>query len=323
MKSYHLLTDAADFDEAWMKEHANDVTVIPDHVILTGKDDKTNDLSEFYAKDGQRKLPDADTFYDLQERYLKDGIRITTSAPTQMEIADQVAYWQTRGRDVIYLTMSANLSETTFNNGRNACVELDNPFGKRAVCLDSQCISMGLGYLIELVLENCDDFNDVITFVKAHRSLIAHPFTVFNFSYLRAGGRIGAVAATLGNSLRLKPFMDFKYRKNGKRTLDAVDLSRRNLLVRGEDRLLDKFVQQTEEQIAPSANEIIIVYGKCKSSADRLANKLAVNFPQAKVRTGYRVGATIGVHTGPDILSFFYLRKPPENLNIGTDFDYI
>ena len=324
VRQFHILTDAADFSDGWMARNANRVTVIPDHVLIDGMD-----LSVEGTSDGRRKLPPADKFYEWQSFYMKQGKRFTTSAPSVVEIMDEMRPWLKRGQDVLYLTMCANLSNATANNGRLACLELtdeldlDEEGAPQALCLDSMCISMGLGYLVQLVLENCQTVTEAVSYVKQMRARIAHPFSVAEFKYLKAGGRIGRVAGTLAGMMKLRPFMDFEFREDGKRTLDAVGQNKRNLLIRNEGDLIQRFIQQTRQQISPEADRLIIVYGDCFEWAKNLAYELAVAFPHIVPELENRVGPTIGVHTGPNILSFFYIREDDPRRFIDTDLDWV
>src|ERR1700744_684586 len=154
--------------------------------------------------DREADLPDYDAYYD----FLRSGGELPSTS--QPSLGDFLAVYEPlieRGDDVLSIHLSGDISGTvrTAEQARDVLVERGmDP--ERMVVIDSKTGCAGHGFMSVAAANRAD--HGMAAAISAARELredLQILVMVDTLEYLRRGGRIGAVSAWLGATLRVKP----------------------------------------------------------------------------------------------------------------------
>lgn len=154
--------------------------------------------------------------------------------------------------------------------------------------IDSQIVSVGLGLVViaaAKAAEAGENLQQVVTLVK---NVIpkTYIFGLLDTSeYLRRGGRIGRIQALVGSALDLKLLVTL-------RDGEVASAGRVRSRLKGIERLVNIV------QGAANIEDIAIGYSTTPDEAQGLSAKLAPFVGKDEVKL-FRLGTTLGVHTGP------------------------
>ncbi len=289
--AFYLLTDAAcDLDRAFVEKQEN-FYVFPMNYSINGKE------YEFTSYDGSPALK---LLYDQ----MRDGAVPTTAQINLNDYLDVFTRLVQEGHEVLYLCFSSGLSGTyqTAVLARSMVME-KNP-DARLYVVDTLCAAAGQGLLIYFALQQRDNGMDAATladWVTDNRQHLMHWFTVDKLDYLYRGGRVSRSTALMGDMLRIKPVMNVNF--EGK--LVAQDK------VAGRKRSLKAMAERYEQTADRSRwNTVAIAHGDCEEDAEYLCEKVRQINPDVQILR-LRVGAIIGSHTGPGIMTLFFWSNQP------------
>ena len=186
-----VVDSAGDVPTAWLE--ALDMGVIPAFV---------NFGQESFADDGV-SLPRAE-FY----RRLAEASELPRTAAPPSAIAEDVIRAQLdKAERVIVFTLSAKFS-SLHNGVRAAAARVDS---ERVLVVDTGTVSMGEGWQAICAAEAAargDSFEQVIDTARRVRARTRLVPVINTLEYLRRGGRISRVVASLGGLLQIKPMLD-------------------------------------------------------------------------------------------------------------------
>ena len=204
------------------------------------------------------------------------------------------------GKDVIFLDMSKKMSvsyEKALIGAEMACKEHPD---RKLYVMDTLCISGGLGLLVMNMVRRKEagaGFDEVVAWGEENKLRIAHRFTVDDLNYLKEGGRVSNSAALVGSILDIKPVL---YVPNAG-TLDVAQK------VRGRKASLNALIDKIGELgIAPEKQTMFICHGDCYDDAKFVADYIRERSKVQDIIINY-VGPVIGSHTGPGVVSVFFL----------------
>lgn len=287
MSDFVIITDScADLTDELYQEL--DVQVLP--LSFQFKD---SDAIYFNYADNRDMQPKA--FYDL----LRQGKTAGTSAVNVAAYSEAIEAAFRRGQDVLILCFSAALS-TTCNSARIAADDLSEQYPQRRVCVvDTTCASAGQGLLVYLAVQRQrqgSSLQEVLDWVEANKRTICHEFTVDDLSTLKRGGRISATTAVVGSMLQIKPILH-------------VDTEGKLVSVgkcRGRAAALSALVEQMATRLSDPTLPVFISHGDSLEDAQTVGELVKQRFGVTDVRYSY-VGPVIGAHTGPGVISLFYV----------------
>lgn len=285
MAPYQIFTDAtADCSPQWF-ESLPPVGIIPMRVEIGGRE-------YTYGPDGTISTED---FYALQ----KAGNYASTSQITPSQYFQSFGQALRAGNDVLYLCFSSGMSGI-FQSAQVCAEELQEEYpGRRVVCVDTRCASVGEGFLVcEAARKQAEGYTleELASWVIQHRLKVCHWFTVDVFDHLRRGGRVSAGAAVLGTALQIKPLL----RVNQDGELAVVEKPR------GRKQAIKAQLAKMEQGWLPEMGKTVVVgHGACPDGAWALQKAVQERFPEAKVLTA-DIGPIIGAHTGPGMLALIY-----------------
>ena len=238
-------------------------------------------------------------FHDFFER-IRQGEEASTSAVNPESFREVMEQTLQQGLDILFVGFSSGLS-TTYQSGCIAADDLREKYPERKILtVDSLCASLGqglyvyLGALQQQAGKSIEEVRDYLEDIKLH---LCHWFTVDDLMYLKRGGRISATTAVLGTVMQIKPVMH---------TDDAGTL--KNVTkARGRKAALKALAQKlADTAINPAEQNVFICHGDCYDDAKFVADYIRERSAEKDIIINY-VGPVIGSHTGPGVVSVFFL----------------
>ena len=277
MKEYQIFTDAT----SDLNEDLETVKIIPMNVEI-------GDKEYVYGPKGNISCSE---FYGLQ----KQGKYASTS---QINVLEYEKYFEEalkEGKDVLYISFSSGMSGTY----QTACLckkELEESYpDNRIICIDSLCAAVGEGLLIKEVDKKKREgmsMDELVDWVENNKMHLCHWFTVDNFDHLKHGGRVSAVAATLGNTLNIKPLL----------RVDEEGKLRVVKKIRGRHKAMVAQVECIVKTWSPEISKSVVIgHGDDLKAAEELKEYVENKLPDAEIYIS-DIGPIIGAHTGPGVM---------------------
>jgi DegV family protein with EDD domain len=171
-----------------------------------------------------------------------------------------------------------------------AAAEAPGPAG-RVTVLDGLSVACGTALLadgVQRLLERGTTMDEVRTWFHAARAREEFLISVDTLEYLRRGGRIGRVTATMGGLLDIRPLLTLT---NGE--VAAVGRVRRSAVFPA----FERFAVSRIPEHGPA--RVGIAHADAPERAERLAEMVARVRPRASVDRVGEIGAVVGAHGGP------------------------
>ena len=287
MRDYLIATSStADLPRPWLEEH---------HIPF---------ISYSYTVNGE---PREDDCREESRAAVYKGMRAGDDLKTSM-INEYVYYdffksLMEEGKDIIFLDMSEKMS-VSFENARRAANTIRAEYPDQHLCvMDTRCISGGLGLLVMKMValkEAGRSYSEVYTWGEENKLRIAHRFTVDDLNYLKRGGRVSNASALVGSILNIKPVL---YVPDGG-TLDVAKKAR------GRKAALNAIrdaVLSDLKGLDVTGHEMLILHADCLADAEWVRDEVRRARPEYGVIRISSLGVVIGAHTGPVLLTVFYL----------------
>ena len=263
----------------------NDVTLLPLHVLIDGKD--YEDIVEIDSREVYKTI--------------RNGGQPKTSQVSPEELLEKWTELSKSGEEGIYIAFSSELSGT-YNT---AVMMLDQVKEENKdlnlLIIDSKCASLGYGLLIKEAVrlrnsgETLDEIEEKIQFMAEH---MEHLFTVEDLDYMARGGRVSKASAFIGGLLNIKPLLHVE---DGK----LVPIEKH----RGRKKVLRRIVEIMEERGDNlSQQTIAISHGDDETVALELKALVQEKFKPKSIEI-HMIGSVIGAHAGPGAVSIFFLNK--------------
>lgn len=281
-----------------------------DYVILT---DSSCDLPDDIVKKYQLEILQLDfivegegSFHndqaDIEKVYskLRNGANIKTSAANISQASEAIEALFNQKKDILYLGFSSGLS-STYQTVYMAGQELMEEYPERKmVSVDTLAASMGQGLLVYKACQARDEgksLEENAQYIEEIKLKLCHWFTVDDLFFLKRGGRISGVTATVGTMLSIKPILHVDDEGH------LINVSK----VRGRKAAITELANRMEKlAVHPEDQDIFISHGDCIEDAEKLASIIKERFGNDRITISY-VGPVIGAHSGPGTLALFFL----------------
>ena len=281
-----------------------------DYVILT---DSSCDLPDDIVKKYQLEILQLDfivegegSFHndqaDIEKVYskLRNGANIKTSAANISQASEAIEALFNQKKDILYLGFSSGLS-STYQTVYMAGQELMEEYPERKmVSVDTLAASMGQGLLVYKACQAKDagkSLEENAQYIEDIKLKLCHWFTVDDLFFLKRGGRISGVTATVGTMLSIKPIPHVDDEGH------LINVSK----VRGRKAAITELANRMEKlAVHPEDQDIFISHGDCIEDAEKLASIIKERFGNDRITISY-VGPVIGAHSGPGTLALFFL----------------
>ncbi len=281
-----------------------------DYVILT---DSSCDLPDDIVKKYQLEILQLDfivegegSFHndqaDIEKVYskLRNGANIKTSAANISQASEAIEALFNQKKDILYLGFSSGLS-STYQTVYMAGQELMEEYPERKmISVDTLAASMEQGLLVYKACQAKDSgksLEENAQYIEEIKLKLCHWFTVDDLFFLKRGGRISGVTATVGTMLSIKPILHVDDEGH------LINVSK----VRGRKAAITELANRMENlAVHPEDQDIFISHGDCIEDAEKLASIIKERFGNDRITISY-VGPVIGAHSGPGTLALFFL----------------
>jgi len=174
----------------------------------------------------------------------------------------------------------------------NAAYSAAQSFGNRVFVIDSQHISLGLGFQVLAAADsiaNGSTLESVLEMIENIRKRIRVVAMLDTLEYVRRSGRVSWAKARIGGFLRIKPFVEVKEGK---------------VLSLGEARTRQKGIKHLKKMITKLGHleRIAILHSNSEADAHQLQQDVKPIADDASLLIN--VTTVIGVHVGPNGLGF-------------------
>lgn len=282
MSKVKIFADStSDLPKGWASKH--EIGIIPLYVVF---DDHT-------YRDGLDITPE-----QLYSKVDAIGSLPKTTAPSPKDFMDAFAPYIERGEEVVYLSLSSQLS-STYQNALLAAGEF--PEGRVHV-VDSLNLCSGIGLLVMKAVSAAQQGKsgkEIAALLEDYRNRVETEFVIDTLEYLYKGGRCSGMQHFIGSLLQIRPILKLvkgtiipAYKIRGKQE-------------KAIQQMLDNALAQKEHM----DNDLIIVAHTMNEEA---AQKLAATLRE---QTGARevalaeAGCVISSHCGPHTVAIMYMRK--------------
>ncbi|MEO1645784.1 MAG: DegV family protein [Chloroflexota bacterium] len=279
-KKIRIMTDSvADIPQTLLDEY--NIGVVPCYVNYGG---------ESYADDGEQLS--RTHFY----QYITDNNEVPTTAAPSIGDSETILRDALEGYDHLISVNVARTLSTTANNVQLACNEVDP---SRMTVIDSESVSMGIGWLALIAAEVARETGDVDAVVEAvERAKKATTLYagIYNMEFLRRSGRVNTVVASIGSLLQIKPIVQVI--ENG----EVISAHRVRTFKRVKSKLRDLL-----EEMSGNLDRVAIIHTADIEAAHQFKKDNADLLPENTIIT--EVGPTLGTHIGPKSLGFVPVMK--------------
>ncbi len=223
----------------------------------------------------------------------------------QINQVDYIAFWEPllkEGSDILHIAMSSGISGT-YNNGRLAAEELCEKYPERKITvIDTLMTSTGNGLMVIEAAKMRDggkSFEEVSEWCENNRRCIHAAFTTDDITYLQRGGRVSKAGLVLSKALHIYPVMHV----NGEGELKVFAKAR------GTQGAWNTIVNYIKDNGIDTQNQTLYVSDADNSEGGKKLGELLKKECGFKDVFYSRIGTIIGAHTGPALLSIFFLGK--------------
>lgn len=246
--------------------------------------------------------PDARAYpiADFYQR-MREGAVAVTAAANVVELTEGMEKHLRQGRDVLFLCFSSGLSST-----RDACAiaaeDLRERYPERKIyTVDTLAASGGQGLLVLLAGRKQKagaSIEEVRDFAEETKFHVGHWFTVDDLVYLKRGGRVSSAAAVVGTMLNIKPVLHVDNEGH------LIPMEK----VRGRKAAIQALFHHMQETALPDQETVMINHADCLPEAESLAERIRAEFHPKEVLIA-DLGPIIGAHTGPGLVTLFFLAE--------------
>ncbi|ABR49719.1 degV family protein [Alkaliphilus metalliredigens QYMF] len=201
------------------------------------------------------------------------------------------------GYEVICINGSSRASGT-HQSAIIAKNEIDSPL---IDVVDTMGLSMGGGLLVYEAAKMVGagkERKEIVETLLALRDRVDHIFTVDTLEYLKMGGRLNPMKATIGTILSVKPILTVT-----EGLVDSLDK------VRGSKRVMGKMIELAKERGGDFHEQtMVLAHANRPDILETFKAKVIAELNPKEVLTA-EIGGTVGTHAGPGTLAIFYYKK--------------
>ncbi|MCX7614512.1 MAG: DegV family protein [Clostridiales bacterium] len=203
--------------------------------------------------------------------------------------------------DIICITMTSESSGTY----RSALIArdmlLENGFKPNMHIIDSMNVSYATGILAKRAAKMALDHIPAEKIVATIQEMVPRAsiyFVLETLEYVKRGGRIGTIKATIGSLLRIKPILTF---------IKGIptDVDRIRGMEQAKEWLLNKFAAVSE-----TLDEVTVIHADSYDDAKKFSDQIAKRFKKIKINI-QEIGAVLAVYAGPKALGLTFFEKLP------------
>lgn len=294
---YQIVSDGAcDLSQEIVEKY--NLKTVPFYVSMDSK--------KYYKEMVELKVRD---FY----QFMVDNPKIfpKTSMPAVQEYLNVFEPIVKEGQDIICFCITTNLSGS-YNSAISARDIILEQYPKAKIeVIDTRTVTVLQGMLVieALKMQQANySFEQVLSKVEEMKETARIFFTINTMDYLVNGGRVGKITGIAGGTLGLKPLIIFK---DGDIIKGGVTRGR----IKSKQKTIELLMNYLEEEkINLNEYQFTIGYGYDKIEVltfkENIENSIKEKFPDFNQEILIsQIGATIGVHTGPNPIGIGMIKK--------------
>lgn len=261
---------------------AHNIVVVPLTIIFEDKEYRDGiDLTniQFYEKLSQAKeLPKTsqvtpNTFMEVFKKSLEEG------------------------KDILCINGSSKASGTH----QSAILAKNSLDTERIHVFDTMALSLGGGmYVYEAIKMMADGKNveEIMEGLQDMKLKVDHIFTVDTLEYLKKGGRLNPMKATIATMLNIKPILTVE---DG--LVESLDK------VRGSKKVIGKMIELAKSRGENFEDKTVGISHAISLEALEMLKEHVEKELNPKEIIVSEIGCTIGTHAGPGTLALFYVKE--------------
>lgn len=198
------------------------------------------------------------------------------------------------GKEILCINGSSKASGTY----QSAVVAKSSLESDKIEVFDTMALSFGAGMFVYEAAKMADagkSLKEIVEFLNTMKAHVEHIFTVDTLEYLKKGGRLNPMKATIATMLNIKPI------------LTVVDGLVESLdKVRGSKKVIGKMIEMAEERGKTFEDKVVgISHANCSDTLELLKKQIIKKLnPKEIIIT--EIGCTIGTHVGSGTLAIFF-----------------
>lgn len=235
----------------------------------------------------------------------KGEIYKTSQIPLNTYI-DVFSHYAKENIPLINVVMSSGIS-SSYETSKIAVNMVKEEYkDARIYTIDSKCCSVEMGIAVKymaMAAQNGKSYEEILKVLEFCKTNTGVLFTVSDLKYLSRGGRLSKASAFIGNMLNIKPILSVT--EDGR--LEVIDKVRSSKKV--FQYIVDKVRSDIPNEELEKA-EMIISYADNEEIAIGMKQEIVNSVGMERDKVSLQdIGPCIGVHTGPDSLYVFYLKR--------------
>jgi len=201
------------------------------------------------------------------------------------------------GNEILCINGSSRASGTH----QSAIIAKNSLESDKIQVFDTMGLSFGGGlfvYEAAKMIQEGTNLNELIKRMNEMKLSADHIFTVDTLEYLKKGGRLNPMKATIATMLNIKPILTVT---DG--LVEPLDK------VRGSKKVVGKMIELAKKRGVNFEDKVVgISHANCPKTLAILKDQVLKELnPKELVIT--EIGCTIGTHAGPGTLAIFYITK--------------
>ena len=235
----------------------------------------------------------------------KGEIYKTSQIPLNTYI-DVFSHYAKENIPVINVVMSSGISSSYETSVIAVNMVKEEYKDARIYTVDSKCCCVEMGIAVKymaMAAQNGKSYEEILKVLEFCKTNTGVLFTVSDLKYLSRGGRLSKASAFIGNMLNIKPILSVT--EDGR--LEVIDKVRSSKKV--FQYIVDKVRSDIPKEELEKA-EMIISYADNEEIAIGMKQEIVNSVGMERDKISLQdIGPCIGVHTGPDSLYVFYLKR--------------
>lgn len=201
------------------------------------------------------------------------------------------------GKEVLCINGSSRASGTH----QSAIIAKNSLESDKIQVFDTMGLSFGGGMFVYEAAEMAEDgksLGEIMDRLNKIKLKVDHIFTVDTLEYLKKGGRLNPMKATIATMLNIKPILTV-----AEGLVEPLDK------VRGSKKVVGKMIELAKQRGNNFENKVVgISHAICPEALAVLKEQVLKELnPKEVVVT--EIGCTIGTHAGPGTLAIFYITE--------------
>lgn len=247
---------------------------------------------------------DDEEFLNLTPKEFYDKLEASTTLPITSQVPperfiDAFRSVLDKGDKIICVTIGSNASGTY----QSACIAKETINSEDIILIDSNSLCLGTGLIVVKIAKMLEEGQSIDAIMETAKfytnNKIEHLFCVDTMKYLKKGGRVKASKAAIAEVLNIKPVLIVE---------DAITVPFGK--VRGRNKVISYYVDHINNNIDREKTEFIMVgHSQDRAFADKMVEALRTEVDFQKEIIVSEIGAVVGTHAGPGVLSVFYIKK--------------